>query len=423
MIKLYAASLFALVVIVLGCSSDDSQPPMGQDSDTENPTAPANLVVTNADETAIGLSWDAATDNVGVTGYTLFQDGVAVQENLGGTTATASNLSENSSYDFYVVAIDAAGNTSGASNTITAATATVDLSFKMNLADMGVFAAVNADLLPADGVQLYEINSTLFTDYAQKQRLIRLPAGGTLTGNGTDLLPTFPDNTLIAKTFYYNIDDRDPSLGKQVIETRIFLKTEGQWSVGDYIWNQAMTEATFTEKGSLQPISYIDTAGTTRNVDYLIPSKQDCFTCHNNNGVTLPIGMKLRSMNFTPSYTNSNQLDFFTSEGLLTGVSSGTVSVLPDWEDETTYTLDERARAYMDVNCAHCHQPGGSVQSGFELDFRYETAFDDTGIYPNRGEIEVRFASTLPTYRMPQLGRTVVHEEALDMLLEYIDSL
>ncbi len=67
-------------------------------------------------------------------------------------------------------------------------------------------------------------------------------------------------------------------------------------------------------------------------------------------------------------------------------------------------------------------KPGGEV-TNFGLDFRFETAFDDTGIYANRGEIEERIQSNVPTYRMPQIGRSVVHEEAVTMLLEYLDAL
>lgn len=418
--KLYSIILLGLLIFGASCSSDDSGSDMGQETDQENPSAPQNLTQSSSAETSIGLSWDAATDNVGVTAYSLYQDGALVQENISGTTVTISSLAIDTSYNFYVVALDAAGNQSEPSTPLNAQTA---ITFRTTLSEMGVFTAINEDLVPADSVQLYEINSTLFTDYAQKQRLIRLPDGTKMTYNNSDLLPTFPDNTLIAKTFFYNIDDRNPSLGRLVIETRIFLKVNGLWKVGDYIWNEDMTEATYTENGSLRPISYIDIDGATQNVDYIIPSQQDCFTCHNNNNTTFPIGMKLRSMNFVPSYVSQNQLDYFNAEGLLEGVNSSSISVLPDWTDVTNYTLDERARAYMDVNCAHCHQPGGSVQSGFGIDFRYETSFDDTKIYINRGEIEARFESTLPTYRMPQLGRTIVHDEALTMLRDYIDSL
>ena len=107
--------------------------------------------------------------------------------------------------------------------------------------------------------------------------------------------------------------------------------------------------------------------------------------------------------------------------GFLPGVNSATIGFLQNWENENLL-LEDRSRAYMDVNCAHYHQHGSSVPPGFTLDFRLETEYNNTDIYTNRSEIIAHFESTLPTYRMPQLGRTIVHGEALQMLEEYIDS-
>lgn len=414
-------ALFACVTILLAsCKSDDEYSPT---NDTESPSAPLNLTATMVNETNISLSWDAATDNEGVAGYRLFTGNNPSAELISGTTTSVTGLNENTAYSFYVIAVDAAGNESAASNTLSVTTSLTPIEFQTNLSDMGVFSGDLSDLTPGAGVQLYELNSTLFTDYTTKQRLIRMPEGTSMRYENSDLLPSFPDNTLIAKTFYYNIDDRDPSLGKQIIETRIFLKRMGTWEAANYIWNEDQTEATFTTNGSAVAISYIDIDGDTQNVDYLVPSQQECFKCHNNNEETLPIGMKLRSMNFIPSYTSMNQLDFFIDNDLLTALSSSSsVGVLPDWTDTANFDLFERSRAYIDINCAHCHNPGGAV-SNFDLDFRYETEQTETGIYANRGEIEARIQSNVPTYRMPQLGRTVVHNEAVAMLLDYLDTI
>ncbi|SRX54233.1 fibronectin type III domain-containing protein [Aequorivita sp. CIP111184] len=419
--KLLFLTLIGLMITA--CGKDDSYDPMEvEEVDTQAPSKPLNLDASEQTETSIKLTWEASTDNIGVTGYKIYQDETAITGLITETTFTIESLTSGSLYSFYITAFDAEENESAKSNTLEAFTIEQPLSFLPLLSEMGVFDGNLSDLNPSDGVQLYEIHSTLFTDYAHKQRLIRLPNGKSMRYNNTDLLPAFPDNTLISKTFYYNLDERDPSLGNKIIETRIQLKVNGEWIVGDYIWNASQTEATLRETGSTEAISFIDANGNTQNVNYQIPSKQDCFTCHNNNTTTSPIGLKLRNLNFIPSYTNQNQLNYFGGLGLLQGVNSGNTSVLPNWEDENLL-IEDRARAYMDVNCAHCHQPRGSVPPGFMLDFRLETAFPDTGIYANRGEIIARFQSTLPTYRMPQLGRTVIHGEALQMLNEYIDSL
>ncbi|MAO10639.1 MAG: hypothetical protein CMC07_07095 [Flavobacteriaceae bacterium] len=414
--------LWALfLLIIVSCGGDDDYTPT-ETIDTENPTPPTNLTATNKTETSLQLNWDVATDNVGVVKYAVFQNGNLINNEVTGTSLPIQNLTAETEYSFSVIAFDAEENESESSEILNTCTLAITLEYKTNLSEMGVFTGSLANMEPAEGVQLYEINSTLFTDYAKKQRLVRLPNCETMQYKGSDLLPEFPDNTLISKTFYYNKNDQDPSEGKIIIETRILLKINGNWQVGNYIWNEAQTEAVYTENGSVKPISYTNSDNETLNIDYQIPSKQDCFTCHNNNNTTLPIGMKLRSMNFTPSYTNQNQLAYLESIGMMEGVTSENISVLPDWADDATYDILERGRAYIDINCAHCHQPGGAV-TNFNIDFRLETPFADTGIYANRGEIEARVQSTTPVYMMPQLGRTIVHEEAVTMLLEYLEAI
>jgi uncharacterized repeat protein (TIGR03806 family) len=416
--KLSPLLIVASILIFLGCSSDDGPTAV---ADTLSPAAPANLIVSNITGTSALLSWDAATDNVGVTSYQIYRGGNLVETNITATSFSPSGLTQGRGYNFYITALDAAGNESGASNTRTFTTQEAPLVFEPTLSEMGVFSGNLADLNPADGVQLFELNSALFTDYAVKQRLIRLPNGQAMRYDNSDLFPKFPDNTLMAKTFYYTLDETNPTSEKQIIETRISIKVEGIWSMRTYIWNQAQTDAIYDENGSSLAVSYTDGTGTVQNIDYVIPTEMDCITCHSKSNVITPIGPKLRNWNFVPSFTNQNQLDYFASIGILEDVNSSNVSVLPDWTDANLDILD-RGRAYIDINCAHCHQPGGEV-TNFGLDFRLETAFDDSGIYANRGEIEVRVQSNVPTYRMPQIGRSTVHEEAVTMLLEYLDAL
>ena len=302
----------------------------------------------------------------------------------------------------------------------------VPLTFETNLSDMGVYSGDLDNLTPAEDVHLYDLNSRLFTDYAHKQRLIRMPDGEAMQYNGDDLLPVFPDNTLISKTFYYYEDESNTSSNKIIIETRVLIKTEGTWKIGNYKWNEDMTEAVYTNNSSQVSVSYLDSEGITQDITYQIPGNDDCITCHHIYEEKVPIGPKLRNMNFNPNNgtVNINQLQYFIDEGLLEGVSSPSeITVLPDWEDEANFDIFERGRGYIEINCAHCHQPGGFVPTGFILDFRLETDFDDTGIYSRRGQIEDRIQSTVPTYMMPQIGRSLVHDEGVAMLLEYLEAI
>jgi len=84
-------------------------------ADTQAPTAPTNLATSNPTSNTISLSWTASTDNIGVVGYEIYKDGV-LYATVTGTTATVSGLNPSTTYNFYVIAKDAAGNASPASN-------------------------------------------------------------------------------------------------------------------------------------------------------------------------------------------------------------------------------------------------------------------------------------------------------------------
>ncbi len=90
--------------------------------DTQVPSAPTSLTGTASSTTTVALSWNAATDNIGVTGYKVYQDNVEIATNWAGTTYDVNGLSPATSYDFKVQAVDAAGNESANSNTLTVTT-------------------------------------------------------------------------------------------------------------------------------------------------------------------------------------------------------------------------------------------------------------------------------------------------------------
>jgi hypothetical protein len=93
-----------------------------QNGDTQAPTTPANLTATATSYSAVNVTWAASTDNVGVTGYTIIRDSVPIVT-LGKVTSYANTgLSANTTYAYQVLAIDAAGNKSAASNKVTVTT-------------------------------------------------------------------------------------------------------------------------------------------------------------------------------------------------------------------------------------------------------------------------------------------------------------
>jgi len=90
-------------------------------ADTQAPTAPSSLAVTATTISSVSLSWAAATDNIGVTGYDVYMNGV-LKTTVTGLTATITGLTASTTYSFYVIAKDAAGNSSPASATVNGTT-------------------------------------------------------------------------------------------------------------------------------------------------------------------------------------------------------------------------------------------------------------------------------------------------------------
>lgn len=292
--------------------------------------------------------------------------------------------------------------------------------FKVNLSELNLFTGNLSDLNISSKAFEYKLNTALFTDYAHKQRVIALPNNTTLEYDGNGL-PIFPENTVIAKTFYYNLDERDLSLGRQIIETRILIKINGTWETGDYKWNEDQTEAILDLNGSEVPVTWINENGDTYNITYAIPSNQDCFTCHNINDTSTPIGPKLRNLNF--SINGANQLQDFINNQYVTGISSNNeVSSMVNWED-TNASLEDRARSYFDINCAHCHIPGGFCDQESTLDLAYETSLEDSNIYQRRFSISTRISEYISGFSMPYIGTTIKHREGADLLEAYLQTL
>ena len=159
------------------------------------------------------------------------------------------------------------------------------------LSQYALFAGEPAAQRPAEGVIPYDLNSPLFSDYAEKFRFVKLPAGMHATYRDVDAFE-FPIGTVIAKTFAYPRDARDPSKGRRLIETRILEREPDGWVGRPYIWNAAQTEATLDVAGDTVDVSWIHTDGRTRTNNYIIPNSNQCKGCHKAGEMMVPIGPK-----------------------------------------------------------------------------------------------------------------------------------
>lgn len=327
----------------------------------------------------------------------------------------------------------AAGNRQGGS-------AGREFVFKEKLSEYGFFQGKLSDLHPAGGVRNYELGTPLFTDYAVKDRFIVLPAGRSIRYTPKGVLD-FPDSTIIVKNFAYrNVDHR-----KIMIETRLLVKdpADGTWKVMDYLWDSAQSDAVRHITGARLPITLLDDEGTAISTVYQVPNTNDCKRCHVNNDVLTPIGPKARNLNFVRSGQTVNQLVQWAAQGSLSGLPAiDSVERLPDWKDSIHYSVAQRARAYLDVNCAHCHTKGGDAyNTGLFLEYQqtdpYHIGIMKSPVSAGGGAgglnydivpgdaahsiLAYRMNSTEPGTAMPELARTIIHKEGVRLIMNWIN--
>ncbi len=294
------------------------------------------------------------------------------------------------------------------------------ITFEHNLSTYGIYQGAVNELVPAIEFQLLELSSVLFTDYSQKQRLIKVPSGTQLTRLADGSID-FPDGTILVKTFYYYHDASDPSLGKRIIESRLLIKESNTWNAATYIWNEAQTDATLELNGSDTQVNWIDQNGTNRSTNYHIPTENECMACHQVNSSIFPIGPSLRNLNRSVERDGNilNQLDHLQSLGILNSFPVNQVTQIVDYNDPLA-SISERGRAYLDMNCAHCHNPKGwDIPAQVDIDFRYELPVDQTGIIYEKDKI----SNALTHGKMPFIGTTLKDEEGITLVLQYLESL
>jgi uncharacterized repeat protein (TIGR03806 family) len=314
-----------------------------------------------------------------------------------------------------------------------------------SILDYGLFADVQSQT-PAEGIIAYSPINENFADYATVRRFIRLPAGAQITYDETGLF-AFPLNTVIAQTFSYLHDRRDPSQGEELIETRVMIhRIEGEWESVPYIWNADKTDARRSVAGGIKEVTWIHDDGSTRNLKYLVPNANQCVHCHETNqGYIVPIGMTARNLNLLDrnAEETQDQLATWVEHGILTGAPDnlGEIPRLARWNDPASGTILERSRAFLDVNCSYCHNPNGlGSTSGLDLQFDQDNPVK-FGVYkqpvaagrgseglsysidpghPEKSFLIQRLVSTDPSIMMPPLGRRTHNAEAVGLIEEWI---
>ena len=321
--------------------------------------------------------------------------------------------------------------------------------------------ALNQNVVP------YDLNTPLFTDYAHKLRTVWMPPG-TPAQYDPQRAFDFPVGTILSKTFFYPLPKGETARSKGVartydttrdfsgegldldnvrlIETRLLVRRESGWVAIPYVWNAAQDEAELARTGDAVAMELVADDGNREAFTYVVPNENQCAGCHVTNVKSReisPLGAKARHLNRDYAYAagKQNQLAHWAQAGYLTGTPSAeAVPRNADWHD-ATQPLDARARAYLDINCSHCHSatgPANTTALHFNIDAPVDVhlglckppvaagsgtgdhQFDIVPGKPNDSILPFRLASTEPGIMMPEQGRSTVHKEGLALIRDWI---
>jgi uncharacterized repeat protein (TIGR03806 family) len=314
----------------------------------------------------------------------------------------------------------------------------------------GVFSNT-PNMSPVAGLIPYTPNTPLWSDGALKTRYVSVPNNGAvITPDGQIAFATtgpwtFPAGTVFVKTFELNTDTTNPNVTHR-LETRLLVRDINGAVYGvTYKWRADNSDADLLSSSLTENIVITNASGTSTQTWYY-PSPSDCLQCHTPQA-NYVLGLSTRQLNGNQTYATTgvtdNQLRTLNRLGLFnpafdeTNITS--FSKLSSLTNNSA-SFEERARSYLDANCAQCHQPGGP---GITFDARYDTPLQNQHLtnYPAsyslgfdgarivapkdvwRSMIWQRMNTTSNTIKMPPLARNLIDSNAVDVMAGWLNSL
>ena len=299
----------------------------------------------------------------------------------------------------------------------------------------------NPSLMP------YDINVPFWSDGAGKDRWVCLPKEGSPPGSRIRVKPggdwVFPSGTVFVKHFELGTDETRPEL-KRRLETRLLVcdATGSVYGV-TYKWRADNSDAELLTTNLTEDI-LIKTATGVRTQTWYYPSRQDCRVCHTDNAGGV-LGVKATQINRDfafPDGREENQLRHWNRAGLFDpAYPDEELAALPRLArlDDSSRSIEERARSYLDANCSQCHRPKGTVAY---FDARFTTPLErqnlvngpvliDQGvdhakvISPNDiwRSIAYMRVNTVEAMKMPPLAHQTLDKQGINLLRQWIGSL
>lgn len=292
----------------------------------------------------------------------------------------------------------------------------------------------------------YDLTTPLFTDYAHKSRQVYVPPGQQIQYDEDELV--YPTGTIITKTFYY-VDNESNPQSVDLVETRLLIN-RGQygWMRLPYIWENGV--ATLALGGGAKQVSWIDANGVQQSQEHVIPNINQCSSCHGAQQIDKPLGPEVRRLNDNFDYgtVTENQITHWANIGILANAPADprtTAPRHPVWNDPSDGTLHERAMAYLESNCGHCHNDSWGRASSTGLWLMADQAMNshlglckspiaagtaagglDFDILPGDPDNSImiyRMNSVEPAVKMPELGKARAHPEGVQLITDWITSL
>ncbi len=315
------------------------------------------------------------------------------------------------------------------------------------LSATGLFTAL-AGLRPVSGLIEYDVRHAFWSDGTRKRRWFAIPDGTRITFSD-DGAWQFPVGSVLVKHF-----EIDATTGPRRLETRVLARRTSGWYGLVYRWRGDGSDADLLAEGARETLTVANTVGTgSTSFEYEYPSRADCLRCHNPAAGDI-LGARTTQLNRTITYPGTpsvtdNQLRTLAHVNLFDrdiGPFTADAAVATRYAaraaiDDSAASIERRARAYLETNCAVCHQPGGGTP--VTIDLREGTAEGAMGILdvaPTAGDLGIANARivargdrarsvlwqrmrSLDGRRMPPLSSHRVDEAGVDIVGRWIDSL